>query len=120
MEARVREELSDACLSPDGRRALAAVEAQAESFPDAVLPQLPTLATVEVRDAPRDADFHVRITATYADERELEALVSKARRAFGLSAGPARRARASARSTSATRSSGSTSSASTSGASRRI
>lgn len=93
MEARVREELSDACLSPDGRRALAAVEAQAESFPDAVLPQLPTLATVEVRDAPRDADFHVRVTATYADERELEALVSKARLAFGLSAGPARRAR---------------------------
>jgi len=94
MEARVREELSDACLSADGRRALAAVEAQAESFPDAVLPRLPTLVTVEVRDAPRDADFHVRITATYADERELEALVSKARRAFGLSAGPARRARA--------------------------
>ena len=29
MEARVREELSDACLSADGRRALAAVEAQA-------------------------------------------------------------------------------------------
>ena len=94
MEARVREELSDACLSADGRRALAAVEAQAESFPDAVLPRLPTLVNVEVRDAPRDADFHVRITATYADERELEALVSKARRAFGLSAGPARRARA--------------------------
>ena len=94
MEARVREELSDACLSADGRRALAAVEAQAESFPDAVLPRLPTLVTVEVRDAPRDADFHVRITATYADERELEALVSKARRAFGLSAGPTRRARA--------------------------
>jgi len=94
MEARVREELSDACLSADGRRALAAVEAQAESFPDAVLPRLPTLVSVEVRDAPRDADFHVRITATYADERELEALVSKARRAFGLSAGPARRARA--------------------------
>ena len=93
MEARVREELSDACLSADGRRALAAVEAQAESFPDAVLPRLPTLVNVEVRDAPADADFHVRITATYADERELEALVSKARRAFGLSAGPARRAR---------------------------
>ena len=36
----------------------------------------------------------MRITATYADERELEALVSKAGRAFGLSAGPARRARA--------------------------
>ena len=93
MEARVREEFSDACLSPDGRRALAAVEAQADSFPDFVLPRLPTLASVEVRDAPRDADFHVRITATYADERELEALVSKARLAFGLSAGPARRAR---------------------------
>ena len=93
MEKRVREELSDACLSPDGRRAIAAVEAQAESFPDAVLPRLPTLATVEVRDAPPDADFHVRITATYADERELEALVSKARLAFGLSAGPASRAR---------------------------
>jgi hypothetical protein len=94
MEARVREEFSDACLSPDGRRALAAVEAQADSFPDFVLPRLPTLASAEVRDAPRDADFHVRITATYADERELEALVSKARLAFGLSAGPARRARA--------------------------
>ena len=38
MEARVREEWSDACLSADGRRALAAVEAQAESFPDAVPP----------------------------------------------------------------------------------
>ena len=94
MEARVREEFSDACVSPDGRRALAAVEAQADSFPDFVLPRLPTLASAEVRDAPRDADFHVRITATYADERELEALVSKARLAFGLSAGPARRARA--------------------------
>ena len=84
MEARVREEYSDVCLSPEGRRDLAVVQAQA----DAVLPALPTLWNVEVRDAPQDADFHVRVTVTYAPEPELETLVAKARLAFGLPAGP--------------------------------
>ena len=86
MEARVREEYREVCLSPDGRRALAVVEANPD--PNAVLPDLPTAWNVEVRDAPKDADFHVRVTVTYADELELESLISEARRAFGLSSGP--------------------------------